>query len=62
VQAGGPPVLIGAASKWVPKRIAQYGDGWFPIDGGYDLASGVGAIRTEVAKRDRSAEPLDFSI
>ncbi|MGH7840728.1 MAG: LLM class F420-dependent oxidoreductase [Candidatus Binataceae bacterium] len=62
VQAGGPPVLIGAASKWVPQRVAEYCDGWFPIDGGYDLAGGIAAIRAEVARRGRSADALDFSI
>jgi probable F420-dependent oxidoreductase len=30
VQAGGPPVLLGAMSKWAAKRIAEYCDGWFP--------------------------------
>lgn len=30
-QAGGPPILLGAASKYIYKRIAEYCDGWFPI-------------------------------
>ena len=30
-QAGGPPILLGAASKYMYKRIAEYCDGWFPI-------------------------------
>ena len=30
-QAGGPPILLGAASKYTYKRIAEYCDGWFPI-------------------------------
>jgi probable F420-dependent oxidoreductase len=33
VQAGGPPIWIGANSKWVFDRIAEYGDGWMPIGG-----------------------------
>jgi probable F420-dependent oxidoreductase len=32
-QRGGPPVWIGANSKWVFDRIAEYGDGWMPIGG-----------------------------
>ena len=33
VQEGGPPVWIGANSKWVFDRLAEYGDGWMPIGG-----------------------------
>ena len=33
VQAGGPPIWIGANSKWVFDRIAEYADGWMPIGG-----------------------------
>ena len=32
-QAGGPPVLMGATSKWSYDRIAEYCDGWLPIAG-----------------------------
>ena len=34
VQAGGPPIWIGANSKWVFDRVAEYADGWMPIGGG----------------------------
>ena len=30
VQPGGPPVLLGAQSRWSPKRVADYCDGWLP--------------------------------
>ena len=33
IQAGGPPVLMGATSKWSYDRIAEYCDGWLPIAG-----------------------------
>tara|TARA_B100000809_G_C15041508_1_gene495697 strand:- start:470 stop:1273 length:804 start_codon:yes stop_codon:yes gene_type:complete len=33
LQAGGPPVLMGATSKWSYDRIAEYCDGWLPIAG-----------------------------
>ena len=33
VQDNGPPIWIGANSKWVFDRIADYGDGWMPIGG-----------------------------
>lgn len=38
-QAGGPPVWMGANSKWVFDRVAEYCDGWMPIGG-----SGSGAM------------------
>ena len=50
VQAGGPPVLLGASSRFVYQRIAEYGDGWFPIyqdasranaSGELDYAAGI---------------------
>jgi probable F420-dependent oxidoreductase len=62
VQAGGPPVLLGAWSKFVPKRVAEYCDGWIPGDVGPDLASGLEAIRVEMGKRGRSFKDLDLSV
>ncbi|MFP6806272.1 MAG: LLM class F420-dependent oxidoreductase [Pseudomonadales bacterium] len=33
VQAGGPPIWMGASSKWTFDRIAEYCEGWMPIGG-----------------------------
>lgn len=62
VQTGGPPVLMGAWSKWAPKRIAEYCDGWLPLDGGPDLAAGFEAIRVEADRLERSMDEFDFSV
>ncbi len=62
VQAGGPPILMGAGSKWTPRRVAEYCDGWIPVDGPYDLAGGIEAIRTEAARVGRSMEEFDLSV
>jgi probable F420-dependent oxidoreductase len=62
VRAGGPPVLMGAWSKFVPKRVAEYCDGWIPVDAGIDLAGGIEAIRTEAARRGRSKDAFDLSV
>lgn len=63
VQAGGPPVLMGASSKWVPQRVAEYCDGWFPIDfPGIDLAGQVGAIKSAMDAAERPFADLDLSI
>jgi hypothetical protein len=61
VQSGGPPVLLGAWSKWVPRRVAEYCDGWVPVDAGVDLAGGMEAVRAETARRGRSSNRLDFT-
>src|SRR5262245_16887512 len=62
VQAGGPPVLLGAWSKWVPQRVVEYCDGWVPGDVGVDLAGGIEAIRAEAARRGKPRERFDFSV
>ena len=69
-QAGGPPILMGAASKYVYKRIAEYCDGWFPIyqdparaaaSGGVDYADSIAKIREAWAEAGREGQP-GFSI
>lgn len=60
VQAGGPPVWIGANSKWVFDRVADYADGWMPIGG---LGSGNMERMTEaLAARDRDIKDLDLAL
>ena len=69
-QAAGPPVLLGASSKYVYKRIAEYGDGWFPIyqdasraaaSGAVDYRHGIERTREEWSAAGRDGQP-DFSI
>lgn len=69
-QAGGPPVLMGASSKYVYKRIAEYCDGWFPIyadqsrtasSGAVDYAQGIARTREEWDAAGRDGAP-NFSI
>ena len=52
----GPPILMGATSKWSYDRIAEYCDGWLPIAGldGEHLQH----INAAWAKRGREGEPL----
>ena len=60
VQAGGPPVWIGANSKWVFDRVADYADGWMPIGG---LGSGNMERMTEaLAARGRKIEDLQLAL
>jgi probable F420-dependent oxidoreductase len=66
-QSGGPKILIGASSKWVYDRIADYADGWMPIlgrqsgEGAVDYGAGMDATREAWARAGRSGEP-DFSV
>lgn len=62
VQAGGPPVLMGAMSKWATKRIVEYCDGWIPLDGGYDLVRGIAEIRKEAERVGRPMSEFDLSV
>lgn len=62
IQAGGPPVLMGAGSKFVPKRVAEYCDGWIPLDGWGDLEAGLTAIREECEKIERRFDELQLSV
>lgn len=65
-QQGGPKILIGASSKWTPSRIAEYGDGWFPIyqnqaraqsQGSLDYRDFIDRVRQEWKLAERSGDP-----
>lgn len=60
LQAGGPPVWVGANSRWTYDRVAEYGDGWMPIGGrdSIDLAP----MREALERRDRRLEDLDLAL
>lgn len=59
-QAGGPPIWIGANSKWVFDRIADYADGWMPIGG---LGSGnMQRLEAALAARGRKVADLDLAL
>lgn len=56
----GPPVWIGANSKWVFDRIADYADGWLPIGG---LGSGsMDRLKEALSKRNRNIEDVDIAL
>jgi probable F420-dependent oxidoreductase len=62
LQEGGPPVLMGAASKWSPARIAEYCDGWLAPDLGDDLGEAMVNLREEVKKAGRPFDKFDLSV
>ena len=60
VQDGGPPIWIGANSKWVFDRVAEYADGWMPIGG---LGSGnLERMRDALGAKGRRLEDLEMSL
>jgi probable F420-dependent oxidoreductase len=69
-QTGGPPILLGASSRWSWGRIAEFCDGWMPIHqdarrrsaaGAIDYADGIRRTREAWRAAGRSGLP-DFSI
>lgn len=59
---GGPPVYLGAGSKWSWDRVADYCDGWNPIDGHDDLAAGLDGIRAACDRRGRDFADIRLSV
>ena len=55
---GGPPVWLGAASKWSYDRVAEYCDGWFPTFGIEDDALPM----LESALKNRGRELSDVTL
>jgi probable F420-dependent oxidoreductase len=63
VQAGGPPILLGSQSKHVFDRVAQYCDGWMPINfPNYDFARGIRTLREAAERAGRPANSLSLTI
>ncbi len=63
VQPGGPPVLLGASSRYAFARIAEYGDGWMPIARpGVDLADGMVRLEAAMAAVGREMASLDLTL
>lgn len=61
VQHGGPPIWIGANSKWVPDRVADYADGWMPING-RDGGGNVTLLRQACEKRGRDFSEITLGL
>ncbi len=60
VQKGGPPIWIGANSKWVFDRIADYADGWMPIGG---LGTGnMERLKDALSARGRHLNDLTLAL
>jgi len=61
VQPGGPPIWIGANSKYAPERIAEFADGWLPIRGRAGDAD-IEQVRAACEKNGRSFEDITLAL
>ena len=58
-QAGGPPVWLGATSKWIAARVAEYGDGLMPI---YGRTGGFSFDQLKAACEARGRDPVSIQL
>ena len=56
-----PPVYIGATSTWAMARIAEYAQGWYPIQVP-EFDERLELLRLECDKRGRSIDEIDISL
>ncbi|MDE2639052.1 MAG: LLM class F420-dependent oxidoreductase [Chloroflexota bacterium] len=62
VQAGGPPVLIGADTPWAHRRVVDYADGWLPIFGRSDVRDSLAALRIVAEQAGRDISTIHLSV
>ena len=64
VQKPHPPVILGTfGSKWGRKRVAEFGDGWIPIDGFHgDLAADIADLKARLVEQGRDPESVPISM
>lgn len=62
VQRPHPPIHVGGASPWGPRRAARYGDGWLPIHGRGSLLDELDVLARECAKHDRDPTEIELSL
>ncbi|HAK53653.1 MAG TPA: LLM class F420-dependent oxidoreductase [Gammaproteobacteria bacterium] len=59
-QAGGPPIWMGANSKWVFDRVAEYCDGWMPIGG--PGSGGIANFKAACENAGRNPDDLTLAL
>ena len=63
LQAGGPPVFLGAMGPLGRRHAASWADGWYPVDVAMgDVAATLAAFREEVREAGRDAEEVEINI
>ena len=63
LQAGGPPVFLGARGPLGRKHAASWADGWYPVDVGMgDVAATLAEFREEVKQAGRDPGEVEINI
>ena len=64
IQKPHPPVILGTfGSKWGRKRVAEFGDGWRPIDSKHkDLKADIDDLRARLVEIGRDPETVSISM
>ncbi len=62
VQTPHPPIHVGGASPWGPRRAARYGDGWMPINGRGSMLDELPVLAEECAKNDRDISEIEIAL
>jgi probable F420-dependent oxidoreductase len=62
VQPGGPPVWLGAQSRWSYDRAVEYCDGWMPIGLLGGLEEGIARLREAAGRAGRPFDELDRAL
>jgi probable F420-dependent oxidoreductase len=62
ISPGGPPILLGAESKWAYDRVVDYCDGWMPINGRGDLGAGIEQLKGACDRAERDFGELDLTV
>lgn len=62
VQPGGPPLWMGAQSKWAFPRAVEYCDGWMPISVRAGFEEGLTKLRTECDNAGKNYDRFDKAV
>ena len=62
VQTPHPPIHVGGASPWGPRRAARYGNGWMPINGRGSMLDELDVLAEECAKNDRDVSEIELTL
>jgi len=62
VQTPHPPIHVGGASPWGPRRAARYGNGWMPINGRGSMLDELDTLAAECDKNERDVSEIELSL
>jgi len=57
-----PPIHVGGAAPWGPRRAARYGNGWMPIYGRGSMIDELDVLARECAAHGRDAREIELSL